>query len=208
MQGTNLPIDGSNEVNVRESHSLAFPLLASFVAHLMLLTVVSESRLIAIQAPPGARRNAVLAAHIAPAQSEGHAPRGNANSRQPKPATSPESAQSEIQSPASANPPPQNAYAPPRIVSEIDPDVGAYDDTGAVIIRIDVDRFGKAKRLTVEHSTVSRATEEQIVLRFYRARYEPGTRDGQPIDSSIRINITIGQTPANAPENQSDFTNE
>lgn len=207
MQGTNLPIDGSNRVNAHGVHSLAFPLLASFIAHLILLTVVCESSVIATQLPH-ATRNTVLAARIAPARSGRHAQQESANSRQARPATLPISTAPKVQSPASANPQPSNAYSPPRLVSEIDPDVGAYDDIGAVVIRIDVDRFGSAKSLTVEHSTVSRVTEEQIVLRFYRARYEPATRDGQPIDSSIRLSITVGQVATDAPENQSDFTNE
>lgn len=208
MQGTNLPIDGSSEVNTRGDHSLALPLLASFIAHLILLTVVSESALFTPQVPPGKRGNAALAAHIAPARPERYAHQESADSRQARPATLPKPAPLEIQSTASTNSPSSSAYSPPRVLSEIDPDIGAYDDIGGVVIRIDVDRFGSARRLTVEHSTVSRATEEQIVLRFYRARYEPGTRDGQPIDSSIRLNITVGQVAEDAPEGQSDLTNE
>ncbi len=71
-----------------------------------------------------------------------------------------------------------------------------HGEVGTVVLRIEIDRVGTAKRLSVEFSTLPHSIEEQIVVRFYHARYEPGKRDGEPIDSMMQIKINAGDSEA------------
>lgn len=66
------------------------------------------------------------------------------------------------------------------------------DANGEMLLRLIIDEKGRVRYLQALRSTVSDDIAGQIVLRFYRASYRPGTIAGQPVVAEMLIVINLG----------------
>jgi hypothetical protein len=66
--------------------------------------------------------------------------------------------------------------------------------SGHLLVRLSIDRFGKVDAVTVLRSTLPHETEGGVVMQFYRASYRPGEIDGRPVNGEMILFINLEKT--------------
>jgi len=96
--------------------------------------------------------------------------------------------------------PPIPESLPVRLASTPDHEIWGEQQTlrGEIRLKIWVDRYGTPRRLEVIQSTLAREIEEQIVVRFYSARYFPAEKNGEKTDGIAEFHIVVGNDSEDA----------
>lgn len=85
---------------------------------------------------------------------------------------------------------------PPRLVSG-GPTMFAYSGLearqGKLRVELTIDRHGHPIKAVTLESTLPREIEGRIIVEFMRARYEPGMKNGIPIQSIMEIAISLDE---------------
>lgn len=82
------------------------------------------------------------------------------------------------------------SHEPRLIESSVDPLI--FDNANGILeLQLNIDRFGRASSVKVLKSTLPREVEGQVVLRFFKAKYQPGELNGNHIASPIRLHIEL-----------------
>lgn len=87
--------------------------------------------------------------------------------------------------------------SPPRLKGELDSALMNVEVSGSVIVLVAIDRHGVARSVSVRHSTVSREVEAQVVIKLFRANYEPARVDGVAVGGSLVVEISLGPLVTN-----------
>lgn len=66
--------------------------------------------------------------------------------------------------------------------------------SGHLLVRLSIDRFGKVNAVSVLRSTLPHEIEGQVVMQFYQARYRPGEIDGMPVNGEMILFINLERT--------------
>jgi outer membrane biosynthesis protein TonB len=84
----------------------------------------------------------------------------------------------------------------PELVGE-SPDSMEIPDgvqSGHLLVRLSIDRFGKVNAVSVLRSTLPHDIEGQVVMQFYQARYRPGEINGKPVNGEMILFINLERT--------------
>ena len=63
--------------------------------------------------------------------------------------------------------------------------------SGNILLQLNIDQFGTINSLSILRSSLPHQIEEQVALKFYRAKYRPGEIDGIPVNSEMYVFIQI-----------------
>jgi outer membrane biosynthesis protein TonB len=66
--------------------------------------------------------------------------------------------------------------------------------SGHLLVRLSIDRFGKVNAVSVLRSTLPHDIEGQVVMQFYQASYRPGEIDGKPVNGEMVLFINLERT--------------
>jgi hypothetical protein len=66
--------------------------------------------------------------------------------------------------------------------------------SGHLLVRLSIDRFGKVKAVSVLRSTLPHELEGQVAMQFYQASYRPGEIDGKPVNGEMILFINLERT--------------
>jgi hypothetical protein len=66
--------------------------------------------------------------------------------------------------------------------------------SGHLLVRLSIDRFGKVKAVSVLRSTLPHDIEGQVAMQFYQANYRPGEIDGKPVNGEMILFINLERT--------------
>lgn len=179
MQGVDFPTSGALRSN---SCHLPFALLISVVFHIVLLSVVGDTpdQLLAKEESASSR----LAVQIV---SNAGAEIGAVSLESVRQY---ESAVGDV-FPASSSGALEGEAVPPRLAEVLDPNLMNVEGKGRVELVLRIDRYGTARSVSVRKSTVPKEIEAQVVLRLFRAKYEPATREGMPVDGSLTVEVQL-----------------
>lgn len=83
---------------------------------------------------------------------------------------------------------------PPEIAGTIEEEISFAGKAagGELLLRLIIDENGIARHVQALRSTLPRAVEGEIALKFFRARYRAGEIDGRPVAAEMLVSIKVG----------------
>jgi TonB family protein len=94
---------------------------------------------------------------------------------------------------------PQELTALPRALKPIEPSYpmrGGEVRHGTVVLRLLINSGGTVDQVLVEQSDVGGAFESEAIGAFSSARFRPAEKDGLPVNSQLKVEVTFETTEA------------